>query len=221
MKKILIISVISAFFTTNVFAFGHADFIELDEEQAPLVTARHYSTSSQKLVNQHLSVDVFLRDFNESDKEKVDNAAIILEKVMNSQEFKNAVLNFTYKGKNEFIDNNGMTNLEIYNHLMTGAENLMPESVGVMNFDLSLYKSKNPWSKVKGYTTQDSMKIYINKKYFRLSSWTSVDVAGNMAHEWVHKMGFGHDYRDNAERPSSVPYAIGYIVIDIARQLGY
>ena len=102
---------------------------------------------------------------------------------------------------------------------MSGAENLMPDSIGVMNFDLSLYRSKNPWSKVKGYTTADSMQIFINKKYFRLSSWTPLDVAGNMAHEWVHKMGFGHDYRDNADRPSSVPYAIGYMLIDIAKEM--
>ena len=166
-----------------------------------------------------LSVDVYMRNFTSSDQDKVNKAIIILEKVMNSNEFKQRVLNFKFKGKKQFHNNNGMTNEEIYNHLMTGAENLMPESVGVMNFDLSLYRSKNPWSKVKGYTTADSMQIFINKKFFRLSSWTPLDVAGNMAHEWVHKMGFGHDYRDNIDRPSSVPYAIGYMLIDIAKEM--
>ena len=67
----------------------------------------------------------------------------------------------------------------------------------------------------------DTMRIWIHKKFFRRSSWTPVDVAANMAHEWVHKIGFGHDYYYTEDRPYSVPYAIGNIVAEVANLMGY
>jgi len=217
MKKLLILGILSLSSIQMAQAHSYMGIVQNEDGSLPEV---YSMADTSNLTNTgKLSVDVYMRNFTSSDQDKVNKAIIILEKVMNSNEFKQRVLNFKFKGKKQFHNNNGMTNEEIYNHLMTGAENLMPESVGVMNFDLSLYRSKNPWSKVKGYTTADSMQIFINKKFFRLSSWTPLDVAGNMAHEWVHKMGFGHDYRDNIDRPSSVPYAIGYMLIDIAKEM--
>jgi predicted RNA-binding protein with PUA-like domain len=205
---------------TVSYASGHAGFVEIDSighhHNSPILKERSVNPYSNKL-----TVDVFMRNFNASDKAKVNAAKEALEKIMNSEEFKQKVIHFTWNGVRQYNDNNGMTNEQIYDHLMTGSEILMPDTVGVMNFDLTLYRSKNPWSKVKGYTTADSMRIYMNTKFFRQSSWTAADVAGNMAHEWVHKMGFGHDYRHNEERPYSVPYAIGYIVGEMARSMGY
>jgi hypothetical protein len=208
-------------FVTEVLAHSYADFVELDSSSDPqdMIVEHLKSTKTTKL-NQ-LTVDLYLRNFTEADKAKVLQAKEILEVVMNSEEFKQRVINFTFKGEKRFHQNNGQSNQEIYDHLMTGEEILMPGSTGIMNFDLSLYKSKNPWSTVKGYTTADSMRIYINTKFYRLSTWTAIDVAANMAHEWVHKMGYGHDYKDNPDRPYTVPYAVGHIVGDVARELGF
>lgn len=167
-----------------------------------------------------LKVDMHLRNFNQWDREKLAQAKSVLETVMNSPQFKKRVLGFTFKGERRFNENNGMSNKEIFEHLMTGAEDLMPEHDQTMNFDLTLYRSLNPWSKVKGYTEPDSMRIYLNKKYYRRVSWTIIDVAANLAHEWVHKMGFGHEYYDNEERPFTVPYGIGRIVEETATSMG-
>lgn len=221
MKKLLSLSLVLSFMTTNVFAFSFADFVELDETSSPEdMRVDHLRTSKLKTSNQ-LSVDVYMRNFTEIDQAKVYKAVEILETVINSQEFKERVYNFTWRGEKQFNQNNGLSNKEIYKHIMTGEEILMPHSVGIMNFDLTLYRSKNPWSKVKGYTKPDTMRIWMNKKFFRKSSWTPIDVAGNMAHEWVHKMGYGHAYNNNPDRPYTVPYAIGYIVGDIAREMGF
>jgi hypothetical protein len=38
-------------------------------------------------------------------------------------------------------------------------------------------------------------------------------------HEWLHKIGFSHAVKDTPERIYSVPYAIGYIVKGIAREM--
>lgn len=221
MKKLLLLSLVLSIVTTNVFAFSFADFVELDETSSPEdMRVDHLRTSKLKTSNQ-LSVDVYMRNFTEIDQAKVYKAVEILETVINSQEFKERVYNFTWRGEKQFNQNNGLSNKEIYKHIMTGEEILMPHSVGIMNFDLTLYRSKNPWSKVKGYTKPDTMRIWMNKKFFRKSSWTPIDVAGNMAHEWVHKMGYGHAYNNNPDRPYTVPYAIGYIVGDIAREMGF
>lgn len=189
----------------------------------------HYKFDSTKVDHYHmeqefptLDVDVHTRNFSRrSDQAKLQKGLEVLKAVMNSKRFRELVYSFQWRGENTFNDNNGMSNTEIYAHLMTGAEVLQPEQDHVMNFDLTLYRSWNPFSKVKGYTYPDTMRIWIHKKFYRRSSWTPVDVAANLAHEWVHKMGFGHDFNYNEDRPYSVPYGIGGIVIKVAEELGY
>lgn len=221
MKKLLLISCLSLFFNLNAFSFSYADFVQLDGvSDASDMSVDHLRSYRGKSTGK-LIVDVYMRNFTKTDQAKVYKAKAMLEHIMNSKEFKQRIVNFTFKGKKQFHDSNGMTNTEIYEHIMTGEEVLMPASSGIMNFDLTLYKSKNPWSKVKGYTLPDTMRIWMNKKYFRRTSWTPVNVAGNMAHEWVHKMGFGHDYKHNQDRPYTVPYAVGHIVSEIAKEMGY
>ena len=219
-------------FIATAMASGNTGIIHLSPDylssaQSNIYTSGFLARDYNEFYNEQdndsslLQVEVSFRNFNDCDKRKVNEAVVILEEVMNSQEFKERVLNFTFKGERRFHENNGLSNFEIYNLLMSGEEVLIPGADGVMNFDLTLYRSWNPWSKVKGYTKPDTIRIWINKKFFRRTSWTVVDVASNMAHEWVHKMGFGHAYNYNSDRPYSVPYAIGNIVGEVARELGY
>lgn len=173
-------------------------------------------------MSKRLGIKARLRNFSRSsDRAKMEKGFQILKEVMNSKRFQQLVHGFVFKGERTFHENNGMTNQEIYEHLMTGGENLKPDHDHTMDFDLSLYRSWNPFSKVKGYTKPDTMRIWIHTKFFRRSSWTPVDVAANLAHEWVHKMGFGHAYNYNPDRPFSVPYAIGGIVAQVAEEMGY
>lgn len=201
-------------FSTQLFAFHHVR--SYYKEQPPLLQRTYVSHNQPKL-----DIEVIYRNFKKSDKKKVIKAVEILKRVLNSKDFKQRVLNFTFNGTRQFYQNNGMSNLEIYELIMSGQEVLKPIIDHKMNFDLTLYRSWNPFSKVKGYTLPDTLRIWIHKKFFRRSSWTPVDVAANMAHEWVHKIGFGHDYYYTDDRPYSVPYAIGNIVGDIANLMGY
>jgi len=219
MKRIFTLLAISLFLSSTTFAEDHSHFENF--EQPMEFGFEGMKTTLVVKSNEGLDIEVKLSNFLDSDKLKLYKAVEILRDVMNSKELKNLILNHKYKGEVTFNQNNEMTNEEIYNHLMTGAENLKPDADQTMNFDLTLYRSKNPWSKVKGYTLPDTMQIWLNKKFYRKSSWTSVDVAANMAHEWVHKMGFGHDYYYNEDRPYSVPYAIGKLVGQVALNMGY
>lgn len=220
MKSSIIISLLLC--SQAVLSHGYGDFVLVNNASSPEDMMTSHLKVLKTFSAENLKADIHLRNFSlNSDRKKISAATSLLVEIMNSKEFKDRVLNFTFQGKKQFNKNQGKTNLEIYNHLMTGAEVLMPESQGIMNFDLTLYRSKNPWSKVKGYTKPDTMRIWINKKFFRESSWKPADVAANMAHEWVHKMGYTHAFKFNSNRPYTVPYAIGYIIQDIADEMGF
>jgi len=221
MRRLLLTGTTALLMSLPSFATSYANFEEFDKSTTPDRIVIESLETQRAFTQNRLTVKTYMRNFLPNDQVKIIKAEAILEHIINSDEFKQKVLAFTWRGKKQFNSNNGQTNQEIYDHLLTGEEVLMPNSSGVMDFDLSLYRSKNPWSKVKGYTTGNSMRIYMNKKFFRKSSWTPVDVAANMAHEWVHKMGYGHDYRHNADRPFTVPYAVGHILSEVAQELGY
>lgn len=151
-----------------------------------------------------------IQGFSGASLEKIQTAFQVLEAVVNSDEFKDRVINFkNTKGDRSYASNKGMTNEEIYQAFMEGRETLQPNTPGEMNFYLRLYN--RPWSKVIGYTTGDTNVININWKFFK--NFKPNDVAGNLAHEWTHKIGFDHK---SAAEHDSAPYAIGYIVDELA-----
>lgn len=152
-----------------------------------------------------------LTNFEVADEEKLAKAIEIIKKVIATDEFKDKVLNFTYNGKKEFIDNRGYTNGQIYQILLRGKEKLKPEINHKMDLELELYYSNQ---NTVGYTMVNTMKIWMNTKYFDV--YTPSQVAGNVFHEWTHKLGFDHATTYSVSRDYSVPYGLGYLI----RQLG-
>ncbi len=142
---------------------------------------------------------------------KMETALRVLEDVVNSEEFKEKVLNFkNKKGERAFASNNKLTNEEIYSKFMDGRETLQQNTPNEMNFYLKLYNKS--WSRVIGYTSASTNLININWKYFKGNEIHNV--SANLAHEWVHKIGFGHK---SASEHDSVPYGIGYIVGELVK----
>lgn len=155
-----------------------------------------------------------LTGFDGAKGEKMEKALRALEEVVNSEEFKERVINFkNKKGERAFASNKGLTNEQIYAQFMEGRETLQQDTPNEMNFWLKLYNK--PWSRVIGYTTPTVNLININWKYFKGNEVSSV--ASNLAHEWTHKIGFGHK---SASEHDSAPYGIGYIVGDLIRKNG-
>ncbi|MBA2403573.1 MAG: hypothetical protein H0V66_02280, partial [Bdellovibrionales bacterium] len=144
---------------------------------------------------------------------KVEKAIAIIKKVIASEEFKNKVINFTYGGKKTYVDNDGFSNEEIYQKLLDGSESLRPGNDHTMDLDLELYySSKN----TVGYTYPSGLRIWMNTKYF--DAYTPSEVAGNVFHEWTHKLGFGHASSYSVSRDSSVPYALGYLIEELGKK---
>jgi hypothetical protein len=154
-----------------------------------------------------------IEGFSGAELTKMNAALEVLEEVVNSETFKEKVINFkNTKGQRAFASNLGLSNEAIYERFMDGREMLLQNTPGEMNFYLKLYNSW--WSKVVGWTNPDINTININKKFFK--NYRPNEVAGNLAHEWTHKIGFDHV---SAAEHDSAPYAIGYIVEDLARKV--
>jgi hypothetical protein len=194
----------------NLDDLHKAFFTNKGRSIASLQKSNQTAIGTESVETGTLTVNPVLRNFSETNERKMRGAIQLLERVVNSEEFKEAVLNYEYDGKNQFVQNNGMTNEQIYQHLMTGKENLFPEVDLEMDVDVSLYRQSWGRCSVVGYTTPTSPRIYVNRCFF--NGFELQEVAGNLFHEWIHKMGFGHDYKPTERRPFSVPYALGYLM---------
>jgi hypothetical protein len=154
----------------------------------------------------------YLSGFSTSDETKYNQAVAIVKKVVATEAFKNAVLNFTYNGTKAFVQNNGLTNAEIYQDILDAAETLQPAKNNTLDVGVKLYYEN---TSTVGYTNGSITYINVNTKFF--DTYAVNSVAGNLFHEWLHKLGYDHDSTATTRRPYSVPYAIGYIVRDLGK----
>lgn len=155
-----------------------------------------------------------LSGFSNELREKVIAASQKLEVVLASKAFKSAVLNHTYKGKKQFVQNGGLTNEQIYRSIMIGREKLHKEIDYTMNLTLQTYYED---SLTIAYTYSWSDLIYVNTKWY--DRFGQSQIASNLTHEWLHKVGFAHDYSNTSRRPYSVPYGVGNIVEALVREM--
>lgn len=154
-------------------------------------------------------------NFKPKEEKKVRDAVKIIKQVIVSHEFKERVLNYRFKGERKFNGNDGLTNEEIYLKILKGAEQIgNKQNNNTMDVELELYHQK---TNTIGYTYPNTVRIWMNTKYF--SKYTPVKIADNLMHEWMHKLGFSHEIAWTKDRDHSVPYAIGYIVEELASKL--
>lgn len=159
------------------------------------------------------NTNLMLVNFSLNDQDKITEAAELIKKVVASEEFRDGILNHTYEGKKTFVDNGGLTNSQIYHRFLAGAEKLTPATNNAIDAELELYFEA---STVVGYTNPSTRRIWMNTKYF--NNYSTAQVAGNLIHEWMHKLGFGHSSSSTPSRPYSVPYAVGYLMTRLAKQ---
>ena len=158
---------------------------------------------------------------------KVGIAANRMQAVINHPSFKEFVLNFsftkkktkgylwwrktTYENCPYFVGAERMSRTEVYNQLMNGRERLSNDGV---DHEADIYLKidrSNSWG-VIGYTRASTKWQWIYSRFF--NKFDVNEIAGNLAHEWCHKLGFKHSRKRTATRKYSVPYIIGYFVRD-------
>lgn len=155
-----------------------------------------------------------LYKFTEPEEVKIRKAISLIKRVVASEDFKEEILNHAYEGRLAFANNRGLSNEKIYKKIIEGSERLSPGVDYTMNLTLEAFYTD---SITVGYTNSGSPKIYMNRRFF--SRQQPYEVTSNIIHEWLHKIGFGHDVSETPSRPYSVPYAVGYIVRKLARKL--
>lgn len=142
--------------------------------------------------------------FTPEEIKKHETASQLLETALNSVEFRDGVLTLPLENMN------GLTHQQVYDKIMSGAEVLTPEVDNELDVWAVVYYKNN---KVVGYTNPTTILTWINRKFF---GDDYADIACNMLHEWLHKLGFDHD---SASDHDSVPYALGYFVEKLIRRL--
>lgn len=162
----------------------------------------------------NFDVQLKLENFNAEQEDKILNAADMIKKIVASEEFKNRILKHKYNGKLGFVDSGGLTNAEIYQKIIEGSEKLNPGKNNTMDLDLETYHANNI---VVGYTMPSVIRIWMNTKFLNQNS--AAEVTTNMMHEWLHKIGFKHASNKTPTRKYSVPYAVGYLVRELARKM--
>ena len=165
---------------------------------------------------------------------RLDMALEILEKIMNSEKFKQRVIGYqrpnrTTASQNDHIreyhknylwrdPSKTLTNEDIYKIIMNGNEKIRPDTLGEMNINIKKYKS--PWYKpraknVIGWTNPSSSK-WINVNWHFYDHFKVHEMVGNIVHEWIHLLGFLHG---NHYMREEVPYVVGKIASDIAQEI--
>lgn len=164
--------------------------------------------------------------FSTSERAKADAAMDVIEQVINSDEFREKVLTFTHKDpstgmiKQEFANNvvggQTLSNQDVLDRIYRAVENFRPEPNAQIDLNITIYTS-SWWNRgTIGYTYPNSDTIWVNRRHYK--NFKPSQIAANFTHEWLHKIGFGHDYNATKRRPFSVPYAIGNIMGQLGTQ---
>jgi hypothetical protein len=160
---------------------------------------------------QTFEANVKITNATETMAAKINMARDHIKRVISSEEFRQRVLNHSYNGVVTFVDNNGLTNEQIYQKILEGAESLNKNPNNAMDIEIEMYYED---SNTVGYTYGSTSKIFANTKYY--NSYKASTITGNITHEWLHKLGFTHAVNYSESRNYSVPYAIGSIVRGLA-----
>lgn len=158
------------------------------------------------------STDIEFINVTSERQAKFNKAIAIIKKVVASTAFRDRILNFTYNGQKAFVDTT-KTNAQVYQSILDAAEELIPAKNNTMNMEVETYYTNNS---TVGYTNSGTTRIYVNTKFF--DSYQPYNVANNLFHEWLHKVGYSHAYYYSTSRDYSVPYAVGDIIEELGKQ---
>lgn len=180
--------------------------------QADVKSTTISATSSVPALALSFKTNVTKMNFTTAQATKYNKAIAIVKKVVATAAFRSKILNFVYGGSKKFANNDGKTNAQIYQSILDAAEKLKPAKNNTMDLGVKMYYEN---SSTVGYTNPSITYINVNTKFF--NNYAANQVAGNLFHEWLHKIGYDHDSAATSRRPYSVPYAVGYLVRDLGK----
>jgi hypothetical protein len=196
-------------FSQSVFAHTTAQDLNIKPSKTAVLSDETASSYLKVVPGKIQYFDNFPKE-----KQKIEEAIQVVEKVVNSNSFKSRVIGYQGTGPlGGYRGNNNLTNEEIYQFIMEGRELIDGDStLYEMNFDLRRYY--RGWSKVVARTYPGKSNwIEANGKFY--SGMRVEEIAANLVHEWLHLTGF---YHQSASDHESVPYKVGNIAGELAKQ---
>jgi hypothetical protein len=161
---------------------------------------------------------------------KIDLASVVAEQVLNDPEFKQSVLDFKWEvsyrvgffrrkwvteSGTGFRMSEGLDAAGVWGKIEAGDELQKGAVDGEVDIIINVdYPGKRG---ILGWTMPSILNQHISGWF--LEGAEVYEIVGNMIHEWMHKVGFDHEYRGNVLRPFTVPYAVGDIAERIAKRL--
>ena len=159
--------------------------------------------------------------FTNDELKKANEARLLLNKILNSDKFRESILRFSTDGLYRFHYRRSLwgkwidkpyTNQQVYEAITRqpfNRQNLKQQ------IDINLRMLPGGKGKFMGYTnntTQSEILTYRNW----LKSLTLADYAGHLSHELCHMLGFGHANIPTIKIQNSVPFG----VVNIIEKLG-
>lgn len=175
-------------------------------------------------------IKVSLKIFNAKtmrQEEKTKDAVSLIERVVNSDAFRDAVLKYGYerhyskgwlwskKWYTEWVDgftSTKETPAQVYARIMSGIT--QDESTPDQELDFRVEVLNGGNGRVIGYTSHPYDRTYTYAWVF--NDYSIAELAGHLAHEYFHRVHYSHS---SASDHNSVPYAVGYIVEKIGKQM--
>ncbi|XOV93511.1 MAG: hypothetical protein ACFHWX_02140 [Bacteroidota bacterium] len=153
------------------------------------------------------------KKFSEDRVLKLRDSVSLFERAFNTQRFYQSIVNHTFREQQRFYYTQ-RSNKDIYALLVMGMELFQPQ---IRDFESDLYlrmiRRRKP-DGVAGHSPSDSKYIIIFEDWF--DTHLTDEIAGLVAHEYSHKLGFHHPMALNPDTPYSVPYAVGRTVTSLA-----
>lgn len=157
---------------------------------------------------------VKLTDASASQKTKYEKALAIVLKVIKDPAFKKAILAHKRMDGSSGFENTSDSPSKVYQKLLEGSETYKKAEIDrEADLEVRFYYAANS---TVGYTYPNVGYIKVNTKFF--NGYTPSSVAANFIHEYLHKLGYGHDSSATARRPKSVPYGIGSIMRSVGKK---
>ena len=158
--------------------------------------------------------------FNTAQQQIMYGAIKKFEQVMNSDELKNMILNYSCSLGNQFADNQNLSNQQIFEKIFAGEEDYQAGTDYTADLFLVLVPKRKPLfsrNPAIGYGRPKQKEIYTYSWWF--NGTQDYEYAGHIAHEWSHKVGFDHSFGPTPTRDFSVPYAFGNIIEKLAKKI--
>ena len=152
--------------------------------------------------------------YSPTEQQKLGQATQLMADVLNSREFRDAVLGAKFAGRPGFASE-ARSPKEIYETIRAAKEHFTTAADGEVDLNVELRDLSWFQRKIVGYTTANSDTITTNRRFF--ASFEPAEIAGHLSHEWLHSLGFEHDFQATSQRPYSVPYELGELIESLAK----